>query len=182
MRLDVKGRSVRVTPEMRDYAQRKMGKLAKQLADPTHVEVELAIEKNPSIADNHIAEATVWTKGPVLRAREASPDMRASIDQLVAKLERQVVRYRQKARHEHERHEPPPADQPPVLPEEDAVIVKKKQFALNPLTPEEAILQLELIGHDFFVFRDLESGEINVLYRRNDGDYGLIEPSPVQPA
>ena len=57
------------------------------------------------------------------------------------------------------------------------MIVKKKQFALNPLTPEEAILQLELIGHDFFVFRNLESGEINVLYRRNDGDYGLIEPS-----
>ena len=178
MRLDVKGRSVSVTPEMRDYAERKMGKLAKQLADPTHVEVELAIEKNPSIADNHVAEATVWTKGPVLRAREASPDMRASIDQLVAKLERQVVRYRQKARHEHERHmSATRVDQPSVPSEEDAVIVKKKQFALNPLTPEEAILQLELIGHDFFVFRNLESGEINVLYRRNDGDYGLIEPA-----
>ncbi len=178
MRLDVKGRNVSVTPEMRDYAERKMGKLAKQLADPTHVEVELAVEKNPSIADNHVAEATVWTKGPVLRAREASPDMRASIDQLVAKLERQVVRYRQKARHEHERHhESLRVDQSSVPAEEDAVIVKKKQFALNPLTPEEAILQLELIGHAFFVFRNLESGEINVLYRRNDGDYGLIEPA-----
>jgi putative sigma-54 modulation protein len=178
MRLDVKGRNVDVTPNLRDYAERKVGKLAKQLADPTHVEIELAVEKNPSIVDNHVAEATIWTKGPVLRAREASSDMRASIDQLVDKLERQVVRYRQKARHEHERHEPPPpADQPPALSEEDAVIVKKKQFALNPLTPEEAILQLELIGHDFFVFRNLESGEINVLYRRNDGDYGLIEPA-----
>ncbi len=178
MRLDVKGRNVEVTPDLRAYAERKVGKLAKQLADPTHVEVELAVEKNPSIADNNVAEATVWTKGPVLRAREASPDMRASIDQLVDKLERQVVRYRQKARHEHERHhESPRVDQSSVPSEEDAVIVKKKQFALNPMTPEEAILQLELIGHDFFVFRNLDSGEINVLYRRNDGDYGLIEPA-----
>jgi putative sigma-54 modulation protein len=178
MRLDVKGRNVDVTPDLRDYAEKKVGKLARQLADPTHVEVELAVEKNPSIADNHVAEATVWTKGPVLRAREASSDMRASIDQLVDKLERQVVRYRQKARHEHERHQDSVrADQPPVLPEEDAVIVKTKQFALSPMTPEEAIVQLELIGHDFFVFRNLDSGEINVLYRRHDGDYGLIEPS-----
>jgi putative sigma-54 modulation protein len=178
MRLDVKGRNVDVTPDLRDYAEKKVGKLARQLADPTHVEVELAVEKNPSIADNHVAEATVWTKGPVLRAREASSDMRASIDQLVDKLERQVVRYRQKARHEHERHQNDVRpDQPPVLSEEDAVIVKTKQFALNPMTPEEAIVQLELIGHDFFVFRNLDSGEINVLYRRRDGDYGLIEPS-----
>jgi ribosome hibernation promoting factor len=178
MRLDVKGRNVDVTPDLRDYAEKKVGKLARQLADQTHVEVELAVEKNPSIADNHVAEATVWTKGPVLRAREASSDMRASIDQLVDKLERQVVRYRQKARHEHERRQDSArAGQPSVLPEEDAVIVKKKQFALNPMTPEEAIVQLELIGHDFFVFRNLDSGEINVLYRRHDGDYGLIEPS-----
>jgi putative sigma-54 modulation protein len=181
MRLEVKGRNVNVTPALRDYARRKVGKLARQLADPTRVEVELAVEKNPSIADNHVAEATVWTKGPVLRARESSPDMRASIDQLVDKLERQVVRYRQRARHEHERHHPGRTDRQPVQPEEDAVIVKTKQFALHPMTPEDAIVQLELIGHDFFVFRNVDSGEINVLYRRLDGDYGLIEPSPVTP-
>ena len=179
MRLEVKGKNVDVTPDLRDYAERKVGKLAKQLADPTRVEVELAVERNPSIAENHVAEATIWTKGPVLRAREASPDMKASIDQLVDKLERQVTRYRQKRRHEHDRHDVGGTHnaQTTVLPEEDAVIVKTKQFALNPMTPEEAIVQLELIGHDFFVFRDLSSGEINVLYRRHDGDYGLIEPA-----
>jgi putative sigma-54 modulation protein len=184
MRLEVKGKNVAVTPKLRDYAQRKMGKLAKQLAEPTRVEVELAVERNPSIADNHIAEATIWTKGPVLRAREAAPDMRVSIDRLVDKLERQVTRYRQKRRHEHERHDVPEELTNPtsIRPEEDAVIVKTKQFALDPMTPEEAIVQLELIGHDFFVFRDLGSGEVNVLYRRLDGDYGLIEPSQARPA
>jgi ribosome hibernation promoting factor len=177
MRLEVKGKNVDVTPALRDYAERKVGKLAKQLAAPTRVEVELAIERNPSIADNHVAEATIWTKGPVLRAREASSDMTASIDRLVDKLERQVTRYRQKRRHEHERHETNAHNPQPTVPrEEDAVIVKTKQFALTPMTPEEAIMQLELIGHDFFVFRNLD-GDINVLYRRNDGDYGLIEPS-----
>src|SRR5437879_8238994 len=105
MRLQVKGRNVEVSEQIRTYAEEKLGKLERQLADPTRVELELAVERNPSIADNHVAEATIWTKGPVLRAREASADMRASIDLLADKLERQVKRYRQKRRHEHERHE-----------------------------------------------------------------------------
>ena len=104
MRLQVTGRNIEVTDEIRSYAERKLGKLAKQLADPTRVELELIDERNPSIADRHIAEATIWTKGPVLRAREASTDVKASIDLLADKLERQVDRYRRKRRHEHEWH------------------------------------------------------------------------------
>src|SRR3989442_8792550 len=104
MRLHVKGKNVEVTDAIHDYAERKLGKLEPQLADPTRVELELAVERNPSIADNHVAEATIWTKGPTLRAREASADMKASIDLLVEKLERQVTRYRQKPRRGHERH------------------------------------------------------------------------------
>jgi putative sigma-54 modulation protein len=96
MQLQVKGKNLDLTPELVDYAERKIGKLQKLLADPTRVMVELAVERNPSIADNQIAEATIWTKGPVLRAREASRDMKASIDQLADKLERQVERYRDK--------------------------------------------------------------------------------------
>jgi putative sigma-54 modulation protein len=181
MQLQVKGKNVEVTPALREYAQRKLSKLGRQLAGPTRVEIELAVERNPSIAGSNVAEATVWTKGPVLRARESSGDMKASIDQLVDKLERQVKRYRQKRRREHERHSARGSLPPPVVPsEEEPVIVKTKQFVLNAMTPEEAIVQLELIGHDFFVFRNLESDEINVLYRRKDGDYGLIEPA--QPA
>ena len=96
MRLQVKGKNVEVSEAIRTYAEEKLGRLDRQLADPTRVELELAVEKNPSISANHIAEATVWTKGPVLRAKEASSDMRASIDLLVDKLERQVSRYREK--------------------------------------------------------------------------------------
>ena len=179
MRLQVKGRNLEVSDQIRQYAEDKLAKLDRLVKDPTRVELELAVEKNPSIPDNHVAEATVWTKGPVLRARETSGDMKASIDQLVDKLERQVKRYRDKRRpRKHDR--PAGATPEPAaleLPEEGPAIVKTKQFAIKPMTPDEAVLQLELVGHDFFVFRNAESDETNVVYRRRDGDYGLIEPS-----
>ncbi len=180
MRLQVKGKNVEVSEAIRTYAEEKLGRLERQLADPTRVELELAIEKNPSIADNHVAEATIWTKGPVLRAKEASADMRASIDLLVDKLERQVSRYREKRRgHRRDNGRAPVEQSSHTVTNEEGgpVIVKTKQFALNPMTAEEAVLQLELVGHDFFVFRNSESGEINVVYRRRDGGYGLIEPA-----
>src|SRR5262249_25969330 len=154
MRLQVKGKNVEVSDSVRDYAEEKLGKLDRLLADPTQVELELAVEKNPAIADSHVAEATIWTKGPTLRAREAAPDVRASIDQRTEKLERQVIRYRDKRRR---RGAPRGANgaQPETIPvvadEDEPVIVKTKQFAVKPMTPEEAVLQLELIGHDFFV-------------------------------
>lgn len=177
MRLQVKGKNVEVSEQIRAYAEEKLGKLERHLNGPTRVELELAVERNPSIAANNVAEATIWTKGPVLRGREASADMKASIDQLADKLERQVTRYRQKRRRhggrgDQNREMPPPAsDEPESLP-----IVKTKQFAVKPMSPEEAVLQLELIGHDFFVFRNSETSEVNVVYRRRDGGYGLIEP------
>jgi putative sigma-54 modulation protein len=177
MRLQVKGRNLEVSEQIRKYAEDKLGKLDKLVKDPTRVELELAVEKNPSISDNHVAEATVWTKGPVLRARESSGDMKASIDQLVSKLERQVKRYREKRRVAPRRHAPQPTET--ALPEIDdhaVAITKTKQFTVNPMTPDEAVLQLELVGHDFFVFRNAESNGINVVYRRRDGRYGLIEP------
>ena len=179
MRLQVKGRNVEVSDSIRRYAEDKLGKLERQLADPTQVELELAIEHNPSIADNHVAEATIWTKGPTLRAREAATSYEASIDQLVEKLERQVQRYRAKrSRRETGRrangHQP---DEPNFSAEQlDRMIVKSKQFDLQPLTPDEAALELELIGHDFFVFVNVDTGKTNVVYRRRAGAYGLIEP------
>lgn len=104
MRLQVKGRNVELTPSMREYAERKIGKLEKQLAEQTQVEVELSEQKNPSIANSQVAEATIFTKGPTLRARESASDMRAAVDQLVDKLERQVKRYRERRRVEPRRH------------------------------------------------------------------------------
>jgi putative sigma-54 modulation protein len=175
VRLQVKGKNVEVTDSIRLYAEEKLGKLERQLADPTRVELELAVERNPSISANHVAEATIWTKGPVLRAREASADHKASIDQLVDKLERQVKRYREKRRrHRGGAVEAIPESAVPI--EAEPNIVKSKRFPVKPMSPEEAVLQLELVGHDFFVFQNGETMEVNVVYRRRDGSYGLIEP------
>ena len=180
MRLQVKGRNVEVSDSIRRYAEEKLAKLERQLADPTQVELELAVEHNPSIAANHIAEATIWTKGPTLRARESASSYEASIDQLVEKLERQVKRYRDKRRRRDtgRRGNGQIADQAPDFTAEqlERMIVKSKQFDLQALTPEEATLQLELVGHDFFVFRNEATGKTNVVYRRRDGAYGLIQP------
>jgi putative sigma-54 modulation protein len=98
MRLRIKGRHVELSQSVREYAEAKLRKLDKQLAEPTQVELELWEEHNPSIAAHHVAEATIWTKGPTLRAREASTSYEASIDELVQKLERQVKRYKEKRR------------------------------------------------------------------------------------
>ena len=128
--------------------------------------MELWTEKNPSIADNQVVEATIFTKGPVIRAREASPDIYASIDLVFEKLERQVKKYRGKLVSHgpgHPQgdtrlgglHAPGGAEDP----EEEAPtprIVKTKQFMIKPMTPEEAALQLELVGHDFYVFTNAE--------------------------
>ena len=175
MQLEVKGKNVEVSDGIRRYAEQKLAKLERHLNDPTRVELELAVERNPSIAASQVAEATIWTQGPTLRAREASTDMRASIDQLADKLSRQVQRYREKRRRHGSRGAAgPPEDA--ARTDSEPTIVKTKQFLLRPMTAEEAVLELELVGHDFFVFRHAESGEVNVVYRRRDGDYGLIEP------
>lgn len=179
MRLQVKGRNLEVSESIRTYAEEKLRKLDRQLHELTRVELELAVEKNPSIADSQIAEATVWTKGPVIRAREASADMKASIDQLTEKLLRQVEHYR-------DRRRPRPARgngsanlggaQAMADEENEPQIVRVKQFAVKPMSAEEAVLQMDLLGHDFFVFRNADTGEVNVVYGRKNGGYGLIEP------
>ena len=179
MQLQVKGRNLEVSDAIRSYAEQKLAKLERQLEDP-RVELELAVERNPSISASQVAEATIWTRGPVLRAREASGDMHASIDQLVEKLERQVTRYRTRGRSRRRKaaraNGPTPDTVPSLAEESESPIVKTKNFAVTPLSPQEAVLQLELVGHDFFVFRNDDSGEVNVVYRRRDGQYGLIEP------
>ena len=181
MRLRIKGKNVEVSEAVRTYAAEKLAKIERQLPDAAEVELELAVEKNPAIAASHVAEATIWTKGMTLRAREASADVRASIDQLTDKLERQVKRYREKRR-SRARHDGQPAPgslapAPQADEQEEPVIVKSKRFAMKPMTPEDAVLQLELLGHDFFVFENAETRSVSVVYRRRDGTYGLIEPS-----
>jgi putative sigma-54 modulation protein len=178
MRLHVKGKNLEVPPAIKEYAESKLAKLDRHLHETAQVELELSMERNPSIAEAHVAEATVWTKGPVVRARESASDMKASIDLLVRKLERRVKRAREKRRPNFGRlrRSAPPENPSQESENEESKIVRTKQFALKPMSPEEAVLQLELLGHDFFVFRNADSDEVNVLYRRRDGNYGLIEP------
>lgn len=180
MELIIKARHMAVTDAIRDYAQDKIGRNSKILdGDHVRAEIELYVEKNPSIENNHVAEVTVWTKGPVIRAKEAATDMYAAIDLVSEKLERQFRKYKGKIldRHSGRRAAEPMVPAAPVVPAEDEPsIVKVKVLDMKPMMPEEAILQLELLGHDFFVFTSAETEAVNVLYRRKDGDYGLIEP------
>ena len=184
MNLVVQGRNLDITDALTDHAEQKLRRLVKYLSEEARCDLELSVEKNPSIAEDQIAEATIYTKGPVIRGREASSDMYASIDLLVDKLERQVKKYREKmvAR---TRRAPSASilEQGFTLPEEHEAeesdlpqIVKVKQFMVKPMSPEEAALQLELVGHDFFVFTDVDTQDTAVVYKRRDGDYGLIEP------
>lgn len=206
MKTQIKGRNVTVTPALQDYANEKIEHVHKLLQqrkidEVTRVELELKVEKNPSIPEPAIAEATVFTRGPVIRARESSTDMYAAIDLVTDKLVRRVKKYHDKlhgkTKHGHEKIAAPEpiGDLAPVAASaladdmagevERAVghagdngrIVKTKQFALKPMSVREATLQLELVGHDFFVFTNAESNRTNVVYRRNDGHYGLIEPA-----
>jgi putative sigma-54 modulation protein len=211
MKIQVKGRHVVVTEPLREYAEEKLAKLHRVLSERhidevTRVELELLVEKGHNSADSQVAEATVFTRGPVMRARESSPDMYASIDLVTEKLQRQAKKYHDKVHHKALRHTVAKAVPPlggPVAETEGAAtgadesrpagaagepaapggnnhdeprVVKSKQFALKPMSIDEATLQLELIGHSFFVFTNAETNDTNVVYRRNDGHYGLIEP------
>jgi putative sigma-54 modulation protein len=182
----VKGRNMPVTEALERYAAEKVERIAKFFDEERSVaraEVELIHERNPSNPEPEVADATLFINGTVLKAREASTDMYASIDRMSDKLERQVRRYRGRQldrwHGQRKRHEIVEAGPISVEDEEEieARIVRTKQFQMKPMSPEEAALQMDLLGHSFFVFTNADTGEINVVYRRRDGNYGLIEPS-----
>ena len=182
----VKGRNMPVTEALERYAAVKVERTAKFFDEERSVaraEVELIHERNPSNPEPEVADATLFINGTVLKAREASTDMYASIDRMSDKLERQVRRYRGRQldrwHGQRKRHEIAEAGPVSVEDEEEieARIVRTKQFQMKPMSPEEAALQMDLLGHTFFVFTNADTGEINVVYRRRDGTYGLIEPA-----
>jgi putative sigma-54 modulation protein len=178
MEITVKGRRMEVTPAIRSYAEEKIGRVAKIVDSMLmSAEIELSIERNRSIENSQVAEVTVYTKGPVIRAKEAAPDMYAAIDIVSEKLESQVRKFKTKM---VDRHKAAPAPVPAPTLIEDAeerepALVKTKVLEVKPMSTDEAILQMELLGHDFFVFTAEDTEGTNVLYRRRDGDYGLIE-------
>lgn len=185
MEILVKGRNISVTEALERYAYEKVEKLSKFFDDEhsaSRAEVELIHERNRSISEPEVVETTLFINGSVLKAREASPDMYASIDRMSDKLERQVRRYRGRQisrwQGQLKNHTPEPEV---VAPEEEADvearIVRSKQFQMKPMSPEEAALQMDLLDHTFYVFTSADTGDINVVYRRRDGNYGLIEPA-----
>ncbi len=181
MNVVIKGRHLDVDDAIRDYAEEKIGRISKVLNGMLiGIEVELHSERNPSIENGQIAEVTVYTKGPTIRAKEAASDMHAAIDLVSDKLERRVRRFKDKVVDRHSaRAAAAVSAKVGALTEEseeEPTIVKSKHVELKPMTTDEAILQMELLGHDFFLFASVETDQVSVLYRRRDGDYGLIEP------
>jgi len=180
------GRHMTITPALQKHAQKKLAKLERYFDRIIDAHVVTSVQRNW-----HTAEITISANGVLLRAEERTPDMYQSIDQAVDKIERQLKRHNEKL-HSHSRGairlDTPPAEEP--VPEEAEAegqdkkqaadklgrIVRTKTISMKPMSPEEATLQMELLGHDFFVFRNAETDQLNVVYRRRDGDYGLIEP------
>ena len=186
MDVAVKGRNLSVTEALERYAFEKVERIAKFFDDEgsdARAEVELIHERNPAHSEPEVVETTLFINGTVLKASESTQDMYASIDRMSDKLERQVRRYRgrQLDRWQGQREKVETTALEDEIPaDEDEVegrIVRTKQFQMKPMSAEEAALQMDLLDHDFFVFTSADTSDINVVYRRRDGDYGLIEPA-----
>jgi putative sigma-54 modulation protein len=175
MQVIIKAKNIEVTEWLREYVETKIGKLDRYLPSISEARVELSTEKVKSAQDSQVAQITLRSNGTILRAEERTDDIFASIDAVLDKIHRQIARYKGKrrARGRRARGEPLPIEE---LEEEAHHIVRVKQFSMVPMAQDEAIEQMELLGHDFFVFFNSEVEGINVLYRRKDGDYGLLQP------
>ena len=175
MELSVFTRNMEMTPRLREYVERKVGKLDRYLPGIDGARVDLKVENTRSAAHRQVAQLTVRTRGTILRAEERTNDMFASIDAVLDKMYRQVARYKGKRQDRWKSgiEEVPFEDS---AEETSGEIVRIKRFEVRPMTAEEAIEQMELLGHRFYVFMNAEDNVINVVYQRNDGDYGLLQP------
>lgn len=181
MQVIIKGKNLDVTDALRDHASAKVQKVEKLDHGFKEIEVKLQVEKNPSIKKNQIAELTLKGNGPLLRAAERDLDMYTAIDKAVAKLLRQIKKYHGKRIDRSQAREGALKEQVPDIEEEvrpePFKIVRQKSMALKPMSAEEAVLQMEMLGHDFFIFADDMTDRASIVYRREDGDFGLIETS-----
>lgn len=170
MRYLIRGEKIQVTDSIKDYIEEKLSKMDKYLDNPENVEAKILIKVN---GVEQRVEVTIQTKGYFLRAEEAHSDLYAAIDLIIDKLERQFRKYKtkliDKSRQENIKDN---FDIDETIEEE---IVKRKKIYLKPMDEEEAIVQMELLGHTFFVFKNIETDTICVIYKRHDGNYGLIE-------
>lgn len=172
MQITVRGKNIQITDALRDYATKKVERLSKFLDRPVEAQVMLTVEK-----DRHTVEVTAMVDGLILRGEESSPDMYASIDLVSDKLEKQIERYKTRiSRRLRTNGFKNGAASPAMLEEDGPQVVRSKRFPMKPMPVEEAVLQMNLLNHDFFVFMNAETERFAVVYKRKDGNYGLIEP------
>lgn len=188
MKLLIQGNNITVTEAIHDYVDQKLEKAVKHFENlTTKVDVHLSVARNARVNDKHKAEVTVYANGTVIRAQEGSENLYASIDLVADKIARQLRKYKERIlyqkTHVHTKtgamitEEPVELDlignRAPELPEE---VVRTKYFAMPPMSIEDAVEQLQLVDHDFYMFRNQATDEINVVYLRNHGGYGVIQP------
>jgi putative sigma-54 modulation protein len=184
----VHGRNVDVTDYVKEYVTKKVGKLERYLPQIGEVRAELTQNMTRSADDRFTAQVTIWANGQILRAEESTSDIFASIDATVDKMSSQIRRFkgrrydnRRRASHavtrEAEVAATTVATEDAAEAEEEAVrIIRRKEFMIQPMDEEEAAEQMELLGHDFFVFFNPSAKSVNVIYKRKDGNYGLLQP------
>jgi len=180
MRTIVKGKNLEVPERIREYAERKFARLERVLDDRTDALIELSVEQHRNTDDSHIVEVTLVIDGRPLRGRAAAPSFEAGLDGLLDKMERRAVDHKSKPRLRAR-----PVQEKALLRRladgtaeagREPRIVKSKRFAIEPMFEEDAVREMEELGHSFFIFVDAATERLAVLYRRKDGDYGLIEP------
>lgn len=174
MNVIVNGRHLDLTPALKNYAEEKIKKFERYSSNITEAIVTLSIEKY-----RHKAEVLLKANGAMIQAEGVTGEIYSSIDEVVEKLEKQVKKYKEKLV-SHRKGEGRGVEieaLPQETPEETGRIIKRKRFDMKPMGPDEAVMQMELLGKDFFVFTNETSGDINVVYLRNDGNFGLIEPA-----
>ena len=175
MNFIISGKNIEVTPGLKDSVINKLGKLERYFTPDTEIIVTLSVEK-----DRQKIEVTIPVKGDIIRSEQTSTDMYVSIDLVEEVIERQLRKYKNKliARHQEggtfkqEFFE----EEPAIDSNDEIQIVRTKKFSIKPMFPEDACVQMELLGHDFFVFSNAETEEVNVVYKRKNGTFGLIEP------
>lgn len=189
MDMTIRGRNVEVSDALREAARDKVSRLARHLDGWADAEVHFFEERNPRITDREVCEVTLHGHGHVLRAKAASADQFTSVDRVIDKLEHQIERLKHRLTRKPQHHgqkwlrQPvelnghPLADDDGDNQADGERIVKVKRFHLKPMTPEEAALQMDMLGHTFFFFANADSGVPAVVYRRRDGDLGLIDAS-----
>lgn len=176
MNIVVQGRNIEVSEVMRDYVAKKLSKLERffdRLMDAT---VNFTLERG-----RIKVESTLTASGVVIRGEAVGPDWRSALDEVVDKLERQVKKYKERLGRRGVLRKGAVAESGVEEKEEEALplvdkIARVKEFALRPMSVEDAILQMELLGHSFFIFKDIDKDKVQVIYKREDGSYGLIDP------